>query len=137
MKPGWLRDQDRNFDYGAIFLPKNRPLGAQTGYFGFANFADTELNGKMGNIAGYPVDKGASTMWYHARPLGKIDRNVIYYTIDTAGGHSGAPLWILLNGKTYVVGIHTNGDVGSGNSATRLTKPVYDQIHRWKNYRGP
>lgn len=128
----WVTRQDRNYDYGAIILPRDQPFGMQNGYFGFASLADAELNGKTGNIAGYPLDKGYTTLWFDARGLGQLDRDVIYYTIDTNGGQSGAPVWIIKDGQTYAVGIHTNGWSGPGNSATRINRPVYDNIRLWK-----
>ena len=52
--------------------------------------------------------------------------------IDTAGGQSGAPVWMkMADGSRLGVGVHTNGAV-TGNSATRICQPVFDNITAWK-----
>jgi V8-like Glu-specific endopeptidase len=67
-----------------------------------------------------------------SRRIKSVHSRVLVYDIDTAGGQSGAPVWWLKNGSRYAVGIHTNGDLG-GNSATRITQPVFDNIKLWKS----
>jgi glutamyl endopeptidase len=50
--------------------------------------------------------------------------------MDTYGGQSGAPVYIKRNGQRYVVGIHNYG-AQTGNSATRVTQPVYALLAKW------
>ena len=54
--------------------------------------------------------------------------------IDTFGGQSGAPVFRLIAGNPIreVVGIHTNGSL-RGNSATRITGEVFDNLKAWKD----
>jgi len=52
--------------------------------------------------------------------------------IDTMGGQSGSPVWVLENGQRYGVGVHTNGN-STGNSATRVTSGVFNNFSNWKN----
>jgi V8-like Glu-specific endopeptidase len=40
-------------------------------------------------------------------------------------------VWRLQNGQRHAVGIHTNG-ASTGNSATRITSPVFNNIKKWK-----
>ena len=83
------------------------------------------------NIAGYPPDKPPpGTQWFHSRVVGALTSRTILYDVDTAPGQSGAPVWRFIEGKRYVVGTHTNGDLG-GNSATRIVDSVYDNIRTW------
>ena len=53
------------------------------------------------------------------------------YTMDTAGGQSGAPVWLEEKGMPYGVGIHAYG-AGTGNSATRINRAVLADIERWQ-----
>lgn len=128
---GWTNSKDRNFDYGAIILPNNYRPGDRTGYFGFANRSDNDLNASMLNLSGYPGDKGGNTQWFHARKTLSVTSRTITYDIDTFGGQSGSPVWVLNGANRYAVGIHTNG--GSSNSATRITQDVYNNMLNWKN----
>lgn len=129
---GWTQSKNRDFDYGAIILPPGNRPGAQTGTFGFAVRDDAFLRNANLNLSGYPGDKGGSQQWFHARTTKSVSSRVITYEIDTAGGQSGSPVWVLQNGQRTAVGIHTNGH-GSGNSATRIVTQVFDHLTNWKN----
>jgi V8-like Glu-specific endopeptidase len=126
----WVTGHKRDYDYGAIFLPGSGIRG-DPGAFGFANYTDPYLLNKKLNTAGYPGDKGGTTMWYHGRRAKQVTARTIVYDIDTAGGQSGSPVWVTVNGQRTVVGIHTNGSPG-GNSATRVTAPVFNNLKRWR-----
>lgn len=129
---GWVNHKSRDYDYGAILLPRQSRIGKMTGSFGYGCYPDAYLRGKRLNTAGYPGDKPAGTMWFNARHVKDLQARVITYDMDTAGGQSGSAVWILnrTTGKRTVVGIHTNGASG-GNSATRITRPVFDNLRKW------
>lgn len=56
----------------------------------------------------------------------------ITYDIDTASGQSGSAVWVRRpDGQRIAVGIHTNGAT-SGNSATRITKLVVNNLKQWR-----
>lgn len=129
---GWTNSRNRDFDYGAIILPENRPLGNTVGFFGVAVRNDSFLMASALNLSGYPSDKGGNQQWFMAQRPTATSANVITYNIDTFGGQSGSPVWIFQNGQRYAVGIHTNGS-GNGNSATRINNSVYTNILNWKN----
>lgn len=128
---GWTNKKKRSHDYGAIILPSSAPYGRQLGYFGYANLSFFSLLGRRVNLSGYPADKTSGTQWWHARRIKVVTGRTLVYNIDSAGGQSGSPVWRLKNGKRHVVGIHTNGS-SSGNSATRIVKPVFNNIKKWK-----
>lgn len=128
---GWTQSRQRDNDYGAIILPANAPLGNRTGTFGFANRNDSFLSTARLNLSGYPGDKGGNQQWFMAERAKSVSSRVIVYDIDTMGGQSGAPVWVLQDGKRYAVGIHTNGHE-SGNSATRIETNVYNRIDAWR-----
>ncbi|WP_139062421.1 trypsin-like serine peptidase [Aquimarina megaterium] len=129
---GWTKSKKRSHDYGAIILPKNCKYGNKVGYFGYGNYGFFDLLGLKVNLSGYPGDKPAGTQWWHARKIKAVTSRTLVYNIDTAGGQSGSPVWRIKNGKRYAVGIHTNG-YSLGNSATRITKPVFKNLKNWKN----
>ncbi|MGB8690336.1 MAG: serine protease [Microcoleus sp.] len=127
---GWTDSTNPNYDYGAIILPNN-DLGNRVGYFGFANLSDSELKNLTVNNSGYPGDKPFGTQWFNAGRITQVTDRKIYYMVDTYGGQSGSPVWRLLNGQRHGVGIHAYG--GCPNSATRIVKPVFDNMLAWRN----
>jgi V8-like Glu-specific endopeptidase len=128
---GWKDDRKRDYDYGAIILPPNAIKMNPPSAFGFASLSDAALKGSKLNTAGYPGDKPAGTMWYHGRNATSVTPRTIVYDIDTMGGQSGSPVWTVQNGKRVLAAIHTNGSP-RGNSATRITQPVLENLKRWK-----
>ena len=128
---GWTTGPNPDFDYGCIILPTRNRLGARTGSFGFAYMGDSSLKQKYLNLSGYPADKPAGTQWYHHRRVKRVTSRRVFYDIDTMGGQSGSPVWYINNGKRYAVGIHAYG-ASTGNSATRITKPVFNLMKTWK-----
>ncbi len=129
---GWTNSKNRDYDYGAIILPANFRPGDVTGYFGFGVKTDPYLMSSVLNLSGYPGDKGGNQQWFMALRPKSVSGRVIKYDIDTFGGQSGAPVWVKVGSVRTCVGIHTNGDL-SGNSATRIVTPVFNNIQLWKN----
>jgi len=130
---GWTQSRNREFDYGAIILPPNARLGDRTGFFGYALRNDANLRRAALNLSGYPSDKaGGNQQWFMAQRAKAVSPRVITYDIDTMGGQSGSPVWVMEGGARYAVGIHTNG-ASSGNSATRIEAGVFARLTEWKN----
>lgn len=132
---GWVRDGDEDFDYGAIVLPPEHPLGTELGYFGVGYPDAAWLAGVELNLSGYPADKPEDTQWYHARRAEEIMERRIWYNIDTAGGQSGAPVWVTLPQGRFAVAIHSSGAI-TGNSAVRITPTVATNLLRWAQESG-
>lgn len=131
---GWTQNRDSAFDYGVILLPADNRFGDQLGWFGYQVHTDDELSSYTVNISGYPGDKPTGTQWWMSGTVKTVtDRNFVY-DIDTAGGQSGAPVWLSLEGDNgrYGIGVHTNGAL-SGNSATRIIQEVFDNVSAWRN----
>lgn len=129
---GWATDRDDEYDYGAIVL--GEPLGARTGWLGFGAYSDATLTASVGNLSGYPGDRGNGTQqWYMARRIHSVSTRKLFYEIDTAGGQSGSAVYRIRDGRRYAVGVHAYG-VGQHprNSATRITRPAFDNIVDWK-----
>ena len=135
----WIdsRGKDPDFDYGVINLSKS--LGEEIGWFSVAVVNDENLQGTRVNISGYPGDEaggyGVHQLFHDDNiPDDGVSPRRFYYTIDTTGGQSGAPVWIEMgNDKRQVVGIHTYGfrGVRGRNSATRITPMIFNDIKEW------
>jgi V8-like Glu-specific endopeptidase len=59
-----------------------------------------------------------------------VTANTLTYLADTYGGQSGTAVYQNVDGQRVVVGIHNYGASG-GNSATRVTQPIYERLLAW------
>src|SRR5712691_4420048 len=128
---GWVRDHSRDYDYGVIFLDDDA-IGKRVGNFSVQSLGDAVLNGRQAKISGYPADRErAQYQYFHERPVLSTTPSTITYDIDTFGGQSGSPVWCDTEEDGLIaVGIHTTGNA-SGNSATRITEGVIDNLIHW------
>lgn len=126
---GWGDEGLENYDYGAIILPAAFP--DDIGFYGFGVFDDETLLAATANVAGYPGDKPRGTLWYDNRNVGSVSADKVYYAADTAGGQSGACVYIVQDKKRIGIAIHTYGGVTS-NSGTRISSQVYANFQSWK-----
>jgi glutamyl endopeptidase len=139
-------DDAAAYDYGVIHIEdqgsvNDAPFGERIGYFGLRHYDAEEerrLDMAIVNNAGYPHEatKAYGTMWFNA---GRVNMNAgpvrddrfLEYMVDTTGGHSGSPVFLLDTtvGQRYVVAIHTTGNFI--NRGVRITAEVFDQITDW------
>ena len=129
---GWVNSSLPECDYGCIFLPPNSFGNHNLGSFGVAAFDAPTLVAQPAVVAGYPGDKPFAELWGMAEVIKAVTAKTLVYNIDTVGGQSGCPVYIKKGGERYVVGIHNYG-ASTGNSATRITAPVYERLNAWKN----
>lgn len=136
---GWTRDNSYNYDYGSIKL--NCTVGDYTGWFGYYWNDASRVNNWM-YVTGYPGDKSWGTMWGMGGYIHTENSRRLYYSLDTAPGQSGSPLYHYINssycGGYCSNGIHSYGVGGGGssyyNSATRINSPVFNNLYNWKYY---
>jgi glutamyl endopeptidase len=126
---GWADSGDENYDYGAIILPT--PLGTTVGTFGMAVLPDAELKGSIANVTGYPGDKPSGTLWHDSKGIAAVSATKVHYDIDTAGGQSGAAVYVIRDRKRYGVAVHAYGGAVT-NSGTRISGPVFRNLKAWK-----
>jgi V8-like Glu-specific endopeptidase len=126
---GWGDQGLENYDYGAIILPA--AFQAPIGHFGFGVFTDDVLLSAIANIGGYPGDKPSGTFWFDSRQVGSVKPEKVFYAADTAGGQSGACVYIVRNRKRTAVAIHAYGGA-TANSGTRISAEVFANLKSWK-----
>lgn len=127
---GWVNGKQPASDYGCVILPQGAFGGRSLGKFGFAALSNAQLLACPAVLGGYPGDKPFAQLWGMSRKIKTVGPKTLTYDIDTMGGQSGAPVYIKHKGSRTVVGIHNYG-AGTGNSATRVTKPVFDRLKAW------
>jgi V8-like Glu-specific endopeptidase len=127
---GWVNGKKPESDYGCIVLPPGAFGGRSLGSFGCANFDAAKIVAQPAVLGGFPGDKPFAELWGMSRVIKTVTAKTLIYDIDSVGGQSGAPVYIMRAGQRYVVGIHNYGQA-TGNSATRVTEPVYQRLLAW------
>lgn len=135
--PGWTENRAREDDWAIIVAPHQfKSISGETPHvFEFKAFSDSEMSEQVGQVSGYPVDLNnllmdSTRQFYHADDVERLAERVITYLLDTTGGQSGSPFWFYddQTGKRIIGGVHTMGDSFSGNSATRITPEIANQL---------
>lgn len=152
----WRASRDFRFDYGLITLSgdigskKMSALGDKPlGYWGSRSHGSgTRINpkerdflqGKPVNISGYPADKPLGTQWRsygtvtNSRPAAGLQ--LIYYDLDTCGGHSGSPVWLRSQQLRNLVAIHTGPCITNTDCQAVAGPPCFPGGQRFSTNRG-
>jgi len=132
----WISSGSADADYGLIKLTCD--IGNTVGWFGWWYNEGETLTGTYLYVEGYPADKPYATMWWDSDPVSSQSATRLFYSIDTAGGQSGSPIYHY-NSTTAglcsgwcVTGIH-KGATGSQNHGTRFNSTVMSFINYWIN----
>jgi glutamyl endopeptidase len=140
----WIEGSEQDFDYGAIQL--SQPIGDDLGWFATASPPDEQVVNKGVRVSGYPGDKpspwsqaAGTEQWFHTNPVVRATPRRLFYTVDTYGGQSGAPVYLAqAEGESIdpvVVGVHAYGAeatvAGLANSAPRIAPDVFQVIKGW------
>jgi glutamyl endopeptidase len=90
VSPQYKQRFDRYHDYGIIVLP-----GYQRKGFGYSVVVtDDEIRAATAVVFGYPGDKPHKTMWGTGSGFLDPEPMLLRYTLDTAGGQSGSPVYV-------------------------------------------
>ncbi len=154
----WKKNKNPRYDLGMIRLRKSLGTtsykslnGEKLGYWGSKTngfktriipFKNSELQNKMVNVAGYPIDKPLELWWdadriSHAKP--KAGNQLIYYKTDTCAGNSGGPVWLYNSrkGGRFLIAIHTGTCLPGYSDCKDLSgKPCYKGRQRRSSNRG-
>jgi glutamyl endopeptidase len=128
----WVNDADPHFDYGFIRL-SDSTIGRQLGWFGFAVLPDEQVMKLMVNIAGYPYDKPAGTMWFNSGRIHAAEQAYLDYMLETEAGESGSPVFWYSSDQRVVVAVHAY-HTGTGNKGLRVTAEMYQRISQLRGF---
>jgi len=129
-----MRSANRmKWDFGIIIIPddvlKSNPKITSAQAF----VLDTTYVLKEGdtlNVAGYPADYdygyNGNFMTHQSDLCGRVYPKTFYHQLDTYRGNSGSPIWVNVNGKRIIAGVHT-----FENAGTRLDKDDLDILYGW------
>lgn len=108
------------YDWGVIRFDSNP--GGKHGYFGFQT-SEANQTGKNLYTRGYPGDKPYGTMYGCAGILKGYNSNKLrmFYTLDTAGGQSGSPVY---DSNQTIYAVHTHSG-STQNVGRRIDKTLY------------
>jgi glutamyl endopeptidase len=127
----WRLNGNIDFDFGAIILPPNLPLGTTVGFFGYGHFPDANLLGTRPTLSGYPDDVPEGTQWFETNPIRQLTPTRLFYDIFTASGQSGSPVFFANATQQVACAIHNFGATPL-NSGVRITPPVVAQLNAWR-----
>ncbi|MCW3071585.1 MAG: hypothetical protein JWO44_1475 [Bacteroidetes bacterium] len=122
-----------DYDFGIIIIPeailkntKNWPTAAS---FELDKLYTLEPGHEI-HVAGFPASHGydGSLMTAQQQACGNVNEKTFSHEFDTQTGNSGSPVWVEINGKRIVVGVHTFAE-----AATKLTLENIDHITKWIN----
>ncbi len=128
---GWRVQAKRSHDWAVMQL--GCTVGDEVGWFGMYSLPGANrFAGTRARVQGYPMDKPPGSQWQMVDAIHHSTNRRLSYTIDTAGGQSGSPVFKLRRPGCgpCVLGIHTYGLYAgqSYNSGTRITADVFDTI---------
>jgi V8-like Glu-specific endopeptidase len=152
----WRSSRNYRSDYGLITVGENigskkMPAlgGGVLGYWGSSSSGSgtqivpkerNVLQGASVNISGYPADKPSGTQWRafgqvtNARPA--AGQELIYYNLDTCGGHSGSPVWLRWQQSRNLVAIHTGPCIPGTDCQAVTGAPCFPGGQRYSSNRG-
>jgi V8-like Glu-specific endopeptidase len=87
----------------------------------------------MVNIAGYPADKPAGTMWFNSGRIVTADPAFLEYMLETEAGESGGPVFWYGGDQRVVVAVHAY-HTGTGNKGLRVTAEMYQRIKQLRGF---
>lgn len=132
---GWVKNANKNYDYGAIKLDCN--IGNKTGWFG-VYWTSSSLLGTLSKIDGYPGDKPL-TQWASVDKV-RVSRPLkVFYQNDTIGGMSGSPVFHQhpkYGSAAYAIhtnGLHNGSPWNTNNAGTRITKVRFSNLLKWRD----
>lgn len=115
-------------DWAICVLDEN--IGDILGYFG--KCTGYNLIGLDATIIGYAGGQGLNTQY---SSVGEIVKNypTFKYYAYTTGGMSGAPVFVTINGNSYVAGIHSYGYNHYFSGACRISTFLFDFLNYFLN----
>lgn len=106
-------NQGRKYEYDYAFIDLGKKVSAESSF----NLPDKRMlrAGSIISIAGYPggLISNLRTLYMGAGNINDIDGNLAAYSINTATGNSGGPIWVKgEDGRYYIVAVHVKNSGG-------------------------
>lgn len=135
VSPNWLQFKDYNADYAIVSLKEK--VGTELGWMGFGYNLREEVVGL--NIAGYPIDRPAGTMWFDYCDNVRFDydtERIIRHGCQVVEGNSGSPMWVFNKetGFREIRAVHNGAritDRGNVPYASVINPAVTTQLQSW------
>lgn len=109
-------------DYGFLVFSSN--VGQYTGHFGYIY---NPQNSETLYTAGYPDDKSKGQYMYAASGnILSLSKDVLTFDVDTYGGQSGSPLYVMRDGQPYAIGA-----VSAHNDSFNLGRRLDTELYQW------
>jgi V8-like Glu-specific endopeptidase len=121
-------------DYAVVRL--REPAAYQTAFRLLSPEDRQPARGDTVYVAGYPGEdeqRGFSgdMMFWAAGEVVNVTRNLLFYSVDAAGGVSGSPVWMRgPKGEYLIVGVHVAG-TDTQATARRIDAGAYRRINAW------
>jgi V8-like Glu-specific endopeptidase len=128
--PNWAGRWNEDDDWAIIGTDHTAASGV--GWFGYQAYDNGYPSGMVLNVSGYPADTygasgdlvaaslaGSGFQYMDSGYLASVTPTQIGYTISTAAGMSGGPVFITPGSSRYAIGIHTQGLVTT-NAGRRI-----------------
>jgi V8-like Glu-specific endopeptidase len=128
--PNWAGRWNEDDDWAIIGT--DHPAANRVGWFGYQAYDNGYPDGLILNVSGYPADSyganaelataslaGSGFQYMDSGYLSSTTPTEIAYTISTAEGMSGSPVFITPGSSRFAIGIHTQGRVTT-NAGRRI-----------------
>lgn len=138
----WVQDGLPQFDFSVQNLASGCDFSATAGTFGmFSLDGKNAFAGRSLRVEGYPADRPFGSRWTMAGVVDHSSNAMLSYTMDTAAGQSGSPVFRTYRascGGPCGAAVHSYGVAGNPptNSGPRLTASRISQIVSVANLNG-
>lgn len=132
---GWVDGNDVLYDYAVIKLECGQ---SSDNWMGTWTADQSTIESSSTYLYGYPGDKSPyPQMWGHGKTAGGTyvdESHRLRHVMDTAGGQSGAAIYLFnSSGNRRVVGIH-KGSNGGTNHGRRWDSTVFNFVDTYSNF---
>jgi V8-like Glu-specific endopeptidase len=122
---------DGNWQYDMALITLDRPIGQQTGWFGYEAQVASSVNS-----AGYPAERYDGAHMYHTYGAVRGSADNYLYASRTSsglyfeGGQSGSPIWRYDGTNNYIEAVH-RGYNNSDYLGVRINSSRFADLQQW------
>jgi V8-like Glu-specific endopeptidase len=132
---------NRSWDIGLLIL-EDEPQTARLGRLGFWYYNNTgTYDDRTVFNFGYPLrnlqcpeQTCDGRMWGMSCRISSANSGQFRHACDTQSGHSGSPVYEIVNGSRRILGVHWGFPNSSTNAAARIRPSVASDLCRWMSW---